>query len=122
MRVKEEFKKSGYFWLLSTPKRRIVGTLTISEGGKIELETIDALHINLNDAFHNNKFERAVGIIDGGDSVTLDDCFYKHSFYGTHSVSKFLICANKIFIGVKYEEGKIASFNKAVFSIEGIDE
>lgn len=122
MRVKEEFKKSGKFWLPSTPERRIVGTLTIFEGGKIELETIDALHINLNDAFHNNKFERVVGIIDGGDSVTLDDCFYKYSSYGFNPVSKFSICANKIFIGVAYEEGEIASFNKAVFSIEGIDE
>jgi ApeA N-terminal domain 1 len=43
MRIKEEFKKSGYFWLPSTPGRRVPGTLYISDGGAIELELIEPL-------------------------------------------------------------------------------
>ena len=34
LRIKEEFKKSGYFWLPSNPENKIPGTLTIKDGGK----------------------------------------------------------------------------------------
>ena len=38
MRIREEFKKLGDFWLPSAPDRKIPGTLSISDGGNIELE------------------------------------------------------------------------------------
>lgn len=41
MRIKEEFKKSGYFWLPSVPERKVAGILSISDGGSIDLEIIE---------------------------------------------------------------------------------
>lgn len=43
MRLLEEYKKSGYFWLPDKPKNKIPGTLTIVDGGHIELETVGLL-------------------------------------------------------------------------------
>ncbi|WP_293391509.1 hypothetical protein [Nevskia sp.] len=40
MRIKDEFKKSGYFWLASGPEKKIPGTLVITDGGNIELEVV----------------------------------------------------------------------------------
>lgn len=122
MRVKEEFKKSGKFWLPSTPEHQIAGTLTISEGGHIELEIIEALHSNRGEAFNTDTFARIIGHIENGEFVTLDDCFYKFKSFGFHQISKSLICANKAFIGVGYDEGEAVSFNAVDFSVEGTDE
>ena len=36
MRIKEELKRSGYFWLPSEPDEKLPGTLSISDGGFIE--------------------------------------------------------------------------------------
>jgi ApeA N-terminal domain 1 len=52
MRIKEEFKKSGYFWIPSTSERRVPGTLHISDGSAIELELIEPL-----DRFTDEPFE-----------------------------------------------------------------
>ena len=41
MRIKEDFKKSGYFWLPSAPDKKFPGTLSISDGGVIDLEIIE---------------------------------------------------------------------------------
>ena len=41
MRIKKEFKKSGYFWLPSAPNKKFPGTLSISDGGIIDLEIIE---------------------------------------------------------------------------------
>ena len=43
MRVKEKFKKSGSFWHSSTPRDKVLGTLSISDGGFIELEIVHRL-------------------------------------------------------------------------------
>ena len=41
MRIKEEFKRTGYFWLHSAPNKKVPGTLTISDGGIINLEIVE---------------------------------------------------------------------------------
>ena len=38
MRIKEEIKRNGAFWLPFSPERQISGTLSISDGGNIKLE------------------------------------------------------------------------------------
>ena len=40
MRIKEEIKRFGYFWLPSAPGDKVPGTLSISDGGIIELEVV----------------------------------------------------------------------------------
>ena len=71
MRVKEEFKKSGYFWLPSTPENKVPGTLSISDGGDIKLEIIGYLESER--LFHSaSTFERIIGYIENGGEITLE--------------------------------------------------
>lgn len=126
MRIKEEFKKSGYFWLPSAPDRRIPGTLVISDGGEIELEvvglfdeSVEALNRALND---NDELKRVVGHIEKHGLVTLDNCFYKKKNIAFGGISKSTVHVNRAFIGAAYDDDEVAFFNKVKFSVEGIDE
>ena len=123
MRIKEEFKKSGDFWLPSEPDRKVHGTLSISDGGTIELE-VDGLFNDEIEALLRDRLEpieRIVGDIDG--LVTLDDCYYKTrtiSLGGGRS--KSFIHVGRVFTGVGYDEDEIPRFNSVTFSVEGLDE
>ena len=128
MKIKEEIKTSGDFWLPTIPDRKVPGTLSISPEGDIELEILKPLESNI-EAFSRNMggFNRLVGNVQKYGSVTLDGCQYKTK---THrlSVGQDLLNAhsvlwvNRVFTGVKYHENEIPRFNTFTFSIEGIDE
>lgn len=117
MRIKEEFKKSGCFWLSSSPDRKVPGILSILDGGNIELETFGLLgeiieHFNLG---------KILGDVEGEGRITLEDCFCKGGTSGSSGVDKPLICVNKVICGVWYSENNILLDNFS-FSIEGINE
>ena len=38
MRIKESYKKIGFFWLSTKPENKLPGLLSIKDGGYIELE------------------------------------------------------------------------------------
>ena len=126
MRIKEEFKKSGYFWLPSAPDRRIPGTLTITDGGNIELEVVglfDESIEGLNNALSGkDDLKRIVGHIEKYGLVTLDDCFYKNKNISFGGISKSTIYVNRALIGVAYDDKEAVRYNKFQFSVEGIDE
>ena len=126
MRIKEEFKKSGYFWLPSVPERKIPGTLFITDGGDIELEVVglfDESIEGINKALNGKvKLGRIVGHIEKHGLVTLDDCFYKNPNYSFGGISKSYVYVKKAFLGVAYDDKEIISFNTFKFSVEGIDE
>ncbi|MEG4108820.1 ApeA N-terminal domain 1-containing protein [Microcoleus sp. S13_C5] len=124
--MKEEFKKSGYFWLPSAPERKIPGTLIITDGGNIELEVVgffDEIIEGLNKA-PNGKYEleRIIGHIEKHGLVTLEDCFYKNLNISLGGISKSSVYVNKALIGVAYDDKEIVSLNTFKFSVEGIDE
>ena len=123
MRIKEEFKESGDFWLPSEPDRKVHGTLSISDGGTIELE-VDGLFNDEIEALLRDRLEpieRIVGDIDG--LVTLDDCYYKTQTISLGGGrSKSFIHVGRVFTGVGYDEGESPCFNTLTFSVEGIDE
>jgi len=126
MRIKEEFKKSGYFWLPSAPEKKIPGTLVITDGGNIELEVVglfDESIEGLNKALNsNNELERIIGHIEKHGLVTLDDCFYKNKNISFGGISKSSVYVGKAFLGVAYDDKEIILFNTFQFSVEGIDE
>jgi hypothetical protein len=66
LRIKDEFKKSGYFWLPSAPEKRIPGTLVITDSGNIELEVVglfDETIEGLNRALNGkDELERIMGL------------------------------------------------------------
>ena len=118
MRIKEEFKKSGYFWLPSDPQRIIPGTLTITDGGNIDLELFGVFDNNFD---NNYKLERIIGDIEDHGLVTLDDCFEKNKRISS-GISKSYISVNNALIGVAYDDKELVLLNTFRFSIEGIDE
>jgi hypothetical protein len=137
VRIKEEFKKSGYFWLPSAPDNKFPGTLSISDGGIIDLEIVELFEsvgsdglnwesfdsdaLNWEPAFYNN-FKRLVGHIET-DEVTLDDCKFKKGFPNRRTgLSRSLLRVDRVFAGIKYGENEIPRFNILIFSVDGIDE
>ncbi len=127
MRVKEEIKNSGYFWLPSLPDKKIPGTLFISDGGEIELEVIglfDESPEGINSALsgNQNELERIVGHIEKYGLVTLDVCFYKNRNISSGGISKSRIHVCRALLGVAYEDKETVQFNTFKFSVEGIDE
>ena len=126
MRIKNEFKKTGYFWLPSTPNRKLPGALAIIDGGDIKLEVIglfdesfEGLNKTLNGAY---RLGRVIGHIEEHGYVTLDDCFYIKQSFSFGGISKSLVHAKIAFIGVAYDEQEAVLFNSFQFSVEGIDE
>jgi ApeA N-terminal domain 1 len=127
VRIKEEFKKSGYFWLPSAREKKLPGTLSISDGGNIELEVIGLFDESPNGILNalNGNFdglERIVGRIESDGYVTLDGCLYRQNNSSSNGMQKSLIHANKVFSGVEYVENESVSFNTFHFSVEGIEE
>ena len=120
MRIKEEFKRSGDFWLPSTPDRKVPGILSISDGGSIELEVFGLLSDDMEAFLH--PIERIVGHIEKDGVVTLDDCYYKTHKLNSVGRPKSVIHVNIAFTGVVYDEAESPLFNTLTFSIEGIDE
>jgi hypothetical protein len=123
MRLSEPIEKSGYFWLPGNPADRLPGVLRISETGKATLEVIgifgDTLAA-LNDK--NSNLNRVVGVIENGNLITLNRCFYKNRNISFGGLSKSTICANFVLSGFNYEEDEAITFSKLSFSMEGLDE
>ena len=124
MRIKKEFKRTGEFWLSSTPDTRIHGTLSISDGGLIELETIgffadwkESLNIDLKRIVGYIQKDRSIPLIP----VTLDNCTYK-TIPTPVGIPKSSIRVSRAFTGVQYDEDEVPSFNTLTFSVEGIDD
>ena len=137
MRIKEDFKKSGYFWLPSAPDKKFPGTLSISDGGIIDLEIIELFEsidsddldresgfsdvLNWYPAFRN-RFKRIVGRLETGE-VTLDDCKPNGGYQSFRTgFSKSLLRVDRAFTGVKYDKDEIPRFKILIFSVDGIDE
>ena len=121
MRIKEEFKRFGDFWLPSTPERKVPGILSVSDGGVVELELFDRLDENTG-SMEREQIERIVGYIEKHKFVTLDDCYYLRKSISSIGKLRSLIRVKRTFIGAKYDNGVNPQFNTLTFSIEGIDE
>ena len=127
MRIKDEFKKFGYFWLPTQPEKKLPGTLVITEGGKIQLELVglfDESAEGINNFLNgDDNPKRIVGQIEGSKLVTLEDCFYTNKgFPLPRSITKSTIHADMAIVGIAYEDEESIFMNAFRFSVEGIDE
>lgn len=123
MRLSEPFEKSGYFWLPGKTENRLPGVLRITETAEATLEIIGIFGDTL--AALNETapdLGRIVGIIENGDLITLDHCFYKNRNISFGGISKSTIYASFVLSGVQYDEGESITFSKFSFSVEGLDE
>ena len=124
MRIKEELKGWGYFWLPSASDKRIPGMLSISDGGVIKLELFGVFG-TLDEP---EPIERIVGHVREMGFVTLDGCHCRRMSSSVDTsrtfddISKSSIEVMKVFTGVAYREDEVPRFDTFTFSVEGIDE
>lgn len=122
MRISEEYRRSGYFWLPDAPEKKIPGTLAISDGGNIELEVVGLFDDSIRALNGEDDLSRIVGHIEKDGLVTLENCFYRKKNISFGAISKSLVHVNRVLAGVAYDKDEIAKFNAVSFSIEGLDE
>ncbi|KIR18137.1 hypothetical protein PFLU4_15260 [Pseudomonas fluorescens] len=122
MRVEEEYKKTGYFWLPGKEENKIPGILSINDGGKIELEIIGHFSDGADLLNNNDGLSRIIGHIEKDGLITLDDCFYIKKNISFGGISKSSIRANTVFSGVDWGKDEIATFNTFSFSVDCLDE
>ena len=152
MRIKEKFKKLGYFWLPSVPNKKAPGTLSISDEGIIELEVIRGfdddrithtgnrtisqgtkrrLPINrtnwevyLNELLDILKLTaNIIKMTDGLLLITVNSLVIIHSFSRpTYDIDKLSIFVDRAFIRAEYGEGEIPRFKNFIFPVEEIEE
>ena len=93
MRIEEEYKKTGYFWLPGKDDAKIPGVLSINEGGKVELEIVGHFDAGMKILNGNDELDRIIGHVEKDGLVTLDNCFYtkKNVSFGGISKSKVLV-------------------------------
>ena len=128
MKIKEEIKKTGNFWL--PPYREpMPGVLSISNEKGIVLEVDKSLindpasivssFVNLDNVF------QVIGHIQEYGFVILDGCQISTSRFNlnlTQIQTSQKIWAERIFTGFPQPQNEIPLFNTLTFSIEGIDE
>lgn len=122
MRIREEYKRSGYFWLHDSAENKVPGTLLISDGGDIELEIVGLLDNSIEALNGADDLSRIIGHIEEDGLITLENCFYKNKNISFGGISKSLVCVNQVLSGVAYDKGEAVKFNTLSFSIEGLDE
>lgn len=123
MRISEPIEISGFFWLPGKPDQRLPGVLNVSTTGETTLEVIGVFG-DVMTAFTDSPldFPRVVGVVENGDVVTLEHCFYKNRNISFGGLSKSTIYANFFLCGVQYDEGDAITFSEFRFSLEGLDE
>ncbi|MCY4262976.1 MAG: hypothetical protein OXC97_06670 [Candidatus Dadabacteria bacterium] len=127
LRIKDEFKKSGYFWLPAKPEKKVPGTLSITEGGDIQLELIglfdESIERMKNYMKGNDNPKRIIGHIEGGNFVTLENCLQTSGdFPLPGNITKSTFFAHMAMVGVAYKEEENILVNTFRFSVEDIDE
>lgn len=123
MRIEQALVKKGYFWLPDTPDKKIPGTLTIEDGGNIELEIVGHFYNDIKSVHEENTFDRIVGEIEHDGYITLDRCFYlqKNMSFG-NSISKSTLHVHQALSGIAYDKDEDITFNSVSFSMDCLDE
>jgi len=122
MRLEEPYVKTGYFWLPEREDRKIPGTLTISDGGNIELEVVGLFDDSIESLNGEDDLSRIIGHIETDGLVTLDSCFYTKKNISFGGISKSKVCVNRVLSGVAYEKDEPFTFNSLSFSVDCFDE
>lgn len=128
MRIKEEIKRSGFFWLPSSPENQIYGTLFISDGGNIKLELSEPLDSSIQAQLgptHPDSLNPILGHVEKGGPVRIDQCYRvskDRNITRGRLMVPLVIQADRAFMGLPCEGDASLHFNSFSFSVEGIDE
>lgn len=122
MRIDEEFIRTGYFWLPEKEDRKIPGTLSISDGGHIELEVVGLFDESIESLNGYDDLSRIIGHVEKDGLVTLDSCFYTNKNISFGGISKSKIYVSRVLSGVAYDKDESVTFNSLSFSVDCFDE
>ena len=120
MRLAEEYKQSGYFWIAGQEDKKVPGTLSIYDGGKIKLDIVDTFGSRFTDDALS-MIPRIVGNVESG-YVTLEDCFPISENISFGGIGKSKIIVNQVYSGVCYDKDDEITFNTISFSVDCLDE
>jgi len=129
MRVTQEYKGLGEFWLPSDPENKIFGNLLISDGGKVQLELCEPFDPDPRKlswfSRDSGEIDRINGYLEDGRYVTLESCLHREQSLRSNnrgtSVVKSIIDVDLALINVQYEKDQRITFNTLFFSVEGLD-
>lgn len=122
MRIEEEYKKTGYFWLPWKEENKIPGILSIDDGGRIELEIVGHFDESIKFLNGDDDLTRIIGHVEKDGLVTLDDCFYTKKNFSFGGISKSTILVNKVLSGAAWGKDEAVTFNTFSFSVDCLDE
>ena len=126
MRIKEEIRRDGDFWLPTAPQKQIPGTLSISDGGVVKLELTQPGNTNIPALFANDTDSYQIfGHLEKDGPVMIDKCnkitearSMTHGRWRTFHT----IWARRAYIGFPRNDSEDTCFDTVIFSVEGIDE
>ena len=127
MRIKEEIKRSGAFWIPSSPERQISGTLSIVDGGSAKLELTEPIDNRL-EAFGSGQIDNVnqiLGHVEKDGPVLIDRCYQmqrKKNFVYGKLIASDVIWADRVLTRLPHSEDTDLCFNTLTISVEGIDE
>ena len=126
MRIKEEIKRAGAFWLPSSPQRQIPGTLSIADGGHVKLELTQPIDTNMQALFgQTDSLNQILGHVEKDGPVLIDRCYRiqkKRNIAHGGLIASDVILADRVLTSFPHSEDTDLRFNTVTFSIEGIDE
>ncbi len=126
MRINEPKNVSGYFWLPTSPQKRLGGTLRITEGGRVEIELVGNFDSSTDEFSSLDEIPRILCEVEDLGRVTLDSCLYRNktlSFAGeVGGVGKSTLICGRAFAGIHFGAEDKAVFNAVTFCVEGLDE
>ena len=79
MRIANDEKRAGYFWIPENPDRKLTGTLYIEEGGYIRIEVFGNFDEKLSNFLtgENDELKRIHGYVAKIGELTLENCYYE---------------------------------------------
>lgn len=122
MRIEEEYKKTGYFWLPEKEDNKVPGVLSIDHDGGIELEIVGHFTDEIDALTRDDDLTRILGHIEKDGLVTLDHCFYTQKNVSFGGISKSKILVNKAFTGAIWGKEESITFNAFSFSVDCLDQ
>jgi hypothetical protein len=125
MRVAEEIRRSGYFWLPGKDEYKAPGILIVSDGAKISLEIIGSFAGptgSISDLKDEMIIGRVIGQVEKSGLVTLENCFFTTKRFSFGGISKSQINVGWALLGVAFDPDEIILFDGLTVSIEGLDE
>ncbi len=117
MYISKPIVKSGFFFTPSQPDSKHPGILTISEGGRAEIE-ITAKTVAFS-TVNEMEIGWLIGEVEGG-FVTLEGCAYRRMSLAFGSPARSLITADAVFEGVGFT--RPPTFASVDFAVDGLSE